>query len=69
MKLLKGLGIFILGSFLLLVVIGNLLPEPSRESGVMNVQRILIARHMGWETRAITGIGHSQTSVTRVGEN
>lgn len=69
MAFFKVLVLFVAGGLLLLIFIGALSPKPSRETGVMSVQRILVANQMGWKRSAITGIGHRESSVTKISEN
>jgi hypothetical protein len=75
MKFLKGFFIFIVGSFVFLMLIGNLIDatdgdtRTGPEKGALNVQRILVAAENGWDRSAITAIGRSASAVKSVGGN
>lgn len=59
-----------LGVVIAMIVLLNLLtPETPITRKAMNMQRVLIAQYMGWETRAITSIGHAENYVRDVGNN
>ena len=75
MTFIKGFFIFIGGLIVVLLVLGQILKftEGDTSGGstgsAMQVQRLLVADHLGWDRRAITAIGHSQGAVSTVGSN
>lgn len=58
------------GVVISMIILLNLMtPETPITRKAMMMQRVLIAQHLGWETRAISSIGHAENYVRDVGNN